>query len=125
MTPFHLYLYGPSQGPIETSFESAEQRLAALQNLCFEPDGSFVWTRDGGREQLFGMIYDAAERIQYCELRGQCRLQTWRQLCHAIAGAEVDKMQVLRLPHRQLQDLQSFEEACLGSCGADGEISST
>lgn len=106
---FHLYLYGPGQGPIETSFEAAEARLIELPRLYFEPDGSFVWAIDQGRQQVFGMIYDAANRIQYVELRGQCDLTTWQSLVFAINGCRRIDLEVLKLPERQLQNLQSFE----------------
>jgi len=109
MTPFHLYLYGPKRGPIESSFEDAELRLKQLPMLHFEPDGSFVWTRESGKQQIFGMVYDAAGKIQYCDLRGCCKYQTWKLLCAAIAGEGVEEFEVMVLPDQQLQDLQTFE----------------
>lgn len=112
--PFHLYLYGPNQGPIDSSFEQAESRLTDLQRLHFEPDGSFVWSIDD-RQQIFGMIYDAAGKIQYCELRGQCDLQSWRDLCFAITGIPVKAGEVLKLPEQRVQDLQNFENTMWSS----------
>lgn len=109
MSDFHLYLYGPDQGPLASSFEQAEERLTALANLYFEPDGSFVWALEGGKQQVFGMIYDAAGQIQYTELRGSCRWSTWRQIIDAISGGKSFNGQVLQLPKQQLQELQSFE----------------
>ncbi len=106
---FHLYLYGPNQGPIESSFEQAEARLNRLPKLHFEPDGSFVWALDEGRQQVFGMIYDAAERIQYCELRGCCSLTTWCELSNAIIGDRSDGHVILKLREGLLQDLPSFQ----------------
>lgn len=113
MTPFHLYLYGPRQGPIHASFEAARSRLVKLPLLHFEPDGSFVWIRQSGREQIYGMLYDAAGQIQYCDLQGKCTLQTWRDLCLAITGGSEEGLEILRLPDQTLQNLQSFEAACL------------
>ncbi len=109
MLSFHIYLYGPQRGPIETSFEEAEARLTRLPKLYFEPDGSFVWARQQGSEQVFGMLYDAGGKLRYCDLRGHCHLATWRELCQAIGGDEISGLQVLRLPEQALQDLQSFE----------------
>ncbi len=106
---FHVYLYGPQQGPIETSFEEAEARLSRLPKLHFEPDGSFVWARRQGSEQVFGMLYDAGGKLRYCDLRGHCDLAMWRELCRAIGGDQLKGLQVLRLPEQVLQDLQSFE----------------
>ncbi|MGI9470659.1 MAG: hypothetical protein ACR2NZ_03935 [Rubripirellula sp.] len=111
MTPFHLYLYGPSRGPIATSFEEVEQRLTKIDQLYFEPDGSFVWSGKGGQEQVFGMVYDAGGQVQYCELRGRCQRKHWRLLYQAIAGTATEGLEVLLLPIQQLQDLQTFEES--------------
>lgn len=111
MKPFHVHLLGPSGGPIPTSFEEAEGRLAGLDKLAFEADGSFVWARDGGQQQVFGMIYDARDTIQYCELRGHCELNTWRSVWQALVGDTlgVGMLQILVLPQGELQNLQSFE----------------
>jgi len=109
MTEFQLYLYGPARGPISSSFEAAQQRLEQLPKLYFEPDGSFVWSRSGGREQVFGMLYDAAGTIRYCELRGRCSGTTWRTLCEAISGDRSAKLEIMLLPDQRLKDLQSFE----------------
>ncbi len=113
MTPFHLYLYGPNQGPIESGFEEAQSRLTQLPLLHFEPDGSFVWIRQSGQEQIYGMLYDAEGKIRYCDLQGKCSRQTWRDLCQAITGGPVEGLEVLRLPERSLQDLQTFEAICM------------
>lgn len=116
MTDFHLYLYGPRGGSIETTFEQAAERLQRLPRLCFEPDGSFVWVGDKEQE-LFGMLYDAGGSIQYCEIRGQCDLDAWKLLCHAITGNPVCDLTLMLLPLQQLQDLQTFERRF----GSDGE----
>ena len=55
------------------------------------------------------MLYDAADQIRYCDLQGQCSLETWSELCEAIVGGPRDGLEVLLLPAQQLQDLQSFE----------------
>lgn len=106
---FHLYLYGPDLGPIDVSFETAAENLQLLEKLYLEPDGSFVWARDGGEQQVFGMIYDARDQIQYLELRGKCELSTWQTLIQAAVGSSIEGVCVLHLPDRQLQDLQDFE----------------
>ena len=113
MKPFHVYLYGPDRGPIETSFESAAARLQSLNQLYFEPDGSFVLTRDQGADQVFGMVYDTIDRLQYVELRGQCTLAIWRELMVAIVGRQESDLAVLVLPERQLQTLQNFENSLI------------
>ena len=109
MTEFHLYLYGPNKAPLPSSFEDAADRLQQLPRLYFEPDGSFVWALDGGKQQVFGMLYDAGGRLQYVELRGRCDASTWRTIVAAITPDEPAGWQVVRLPGQQLQDLQDFE----------------
>ena len=121
MTPFHLYLYGPQRGPIATSFEAAQARLEGLPKMYFEPDGSFVWARRAGQERVFGMIYDAEGMVQYCELQGQCSLETWRELCQAIVGGAREGLEVLLLPGQTLQDLQSFEDISLEKTDSESE----
>jgi hypothetical protein len=113
MAEFHLYLYGPSRGPLNSSFEEAEARLRELPRLHFEPDGSFVWVVEPGRHTVYGMVYDAAGRIQYCDLRGWCDPGAWRVLCAALAGETAGPLEVLQLPGRKLQTLQSFEASLL------------
>ncbi|MDA8744728.1 hypothetical protein N9N28_08855 [Rubripirellula amarantea] len=107
---FHLYLYGPNRGAMTTSFEDAAERLERMPKLYFEPDGSFVWARDGGNEQVYGMLYDAAGVVQYCDMRGKCQRDTFRQLCQAVSGTDhLPNLQIMRLPESQWQDFQSFE----------------
>jgi len=110
MSSFHVYLYGPDCAPIESSFENAAQRLQSLTALYFEPDGSFVWSPHDGAQQVYGMLYDAAERLQYVELWGNCERDTWHQVVEAIRGTATHELAVMQLPERQLQDLQRFEE---------------
>lgn len=113
MTEFHLYLYGRQRGRIPSSFEESEARLRKLPQLLFEPDGSFVWTRESGEQRVDGMIYDAGGQIQYCELRGRCSLEMWRELCRAISGDDEPKFELQLLPSRELQNLQDFERRWL------------
>ncbi|TWT82680.1 hypothetical protein CA13_41430 [Planctomycetes bacterium CA13] len=113
MQPFHVYLYGPSQGPIATSFEDAADRLEQEPRLHFEPDGSFVWSLDA-KEQIYGMLYDAQQQLQYVDLQGHCRLEIWQRLIVAIAGESADKCEVMVIPSRELKDLQAFERSKWG-----------
>ena len=115
MISFHLYLYGAAKGPLKTSFEQVEERLKRLDSLYFEPDGSFVFTRASGCEQVFGMVYDAAGQVQYCDLRGKCGISTWQTLRLAIVGDLVANHEVLLLPEQELQDLQTFERCLIQS----------
>ncbi|MGB0759802.1 MAG: hypothetical protein ACPGPS_09700 [Rubripirellula sp.] len=118
MHSFHVYLYAAGRAPLAASFEAAESRLKQLDNLYFEPDGSFVLSREMGREQVFGMLYDAAGQLQYCDLRGNCGIKTWEAVRTAILADAVALHEVLLLPAQELQDLQSFEN-CLRKSEAD------
>jgi len=115
MISFHLYLYGAGKGPLHSSFEAVEERLQQLESLYFEPDGSFVLSRESGSEQVFGMLYDAAGQLQYCDLRGHCGITTWKAIRTAILGDDVADHEVLLLPDQKLQDLQSFESCLIKS----------
>ena len=113
---FHVYLYGPDGGPLPVSFEDAAERLQELPKLGFEWDGSFVWAKDQGQQQVFGMLYDAAGSIQYCEMQGKCDLRTWQTLCQVIIGStavsgadQTSSLRLMRLPESEWQDFQSFE----------------
>lgn len=107
---FHVYLYGEDRGPIGSSFEEAAERLAGFERLYFEPDGSFVWSGSLSHEQLDGMVYDAAEQIRYVDLQGACSLGTWRRVLEAICPGLSRSATVLRIPDREWNDLQAFEE---------------
>ena len=107
---FHLYLYGPETGPLSTSFEAAAERLNRIDQLVFEPDGSFVWS-PSEQEKLFGMVYDAADRVQYVELRGACCRETWTELVRVIGQEQLGDMMVMCLQDRELKKLHSFEDS--------------
>ena len=115
---FHIHLYGPDRGPLPTSFEEAAERLERLDKLYFEPDGSFVWNRDAGRQQIFGMLYDAAGTLQYVDLRGTASRQTFQSvvdsLLPGVVLADATKCTVVRLADGSMQDLQSFANLTWG-----------
>lgn len=108
---FNAYVYMVDRKPFPSTFEQAAARLEQLPMLYFEYDGSFVWARDKGKQHVFGMLYDAEGRIQYCQLQGKATLATWKELLAAIIGDDsIDQCELLRLPAQELQDLQGFEE---------------
>ena len=110
MTEFHVYLYGPKAGPLPTSFEEVSTRLARLDRLHQEPDGAFVWS-PSRNENVFGMIYDAVDRVQYVELRGHLSFASWRQLIDNIDAGGSLEIVIMCLLNQELQDLQSFEQS--------------
>jgi hypothetical protein len=130
---FHIYLYGPScdaiavrahddsnnrgerasvTEPFRTSFEQAMEALERIPGISFEPDGSFGFVANAGKEQLFGMLYDAGDRLQYVDLQGTLTLDHWRTIVLAICGSrqELATLTVLKLPDRTLKTFQQFEK---------------
>ncbi len=108
MRPFAVYLYGSDGGPLPTSFEAAAARLQRLERCFFEPDGSFTWVIDARqRQQVDGMLYDAAGRLQYVDLKGTCSCAAWQRLVAQIAPAA--SLTVLPVQQGGLQPLQRFE----------------
>jgi len=105
---FHVYLYGPDRGPIGGRFEQAQQRMEQLPGLFFELDGSFAWMRQPGSDEIYGILYDAAGEIQYCDLHGNCSRDTLTQLCAAITTRSLSGLEVLLLPEQDLQDFECF-----------------
>ncbi len=138
MKPFHIYLYGPSRdgvvanehhgvaspqtpasetGPFQTSFEQASQRLEVIDGISLEPDGSFGFVADAGKERLFGMLYDAGDRLQYVDLQAELSFDHWRKIVEAVCGpGEVlATLTVLQLPDRSLKTFQQFETETWGT----------
>jgi hypothetical protein len=149
VSSFHIHLYGPHESdeplsapaarPLPSDFESAQRRLEQqLPGVLFEPDGSFAWA--GSDFQIVGIVYDAADAIQYVELRGRfehrgaesptpesqapgCESEITsadgpriggrlRELIAVLAGTvAIDRFAVMVLPNRQWQLFQSFENS--------------
>jgi len=112
---FHVYLYGPSGGPLRSRFDDVAARLAVVDRLHFEPDGSLVWV--GPDWQIDGMIYDQADIVQYAELKGHIPLDRWQSLIRWIAepdrGVSPDGhflASIWRINDQSLHDLQAFEK---------------
>ncbi len=110
MNHFHLYLYGPNNGPLPASFDQAAARLQETAGCSFEPDGSFGFVANRGQERLFGMLYDAGGVLQYVDLQGQVSLGSWLCVLAAVVGEKCDgQLVVLQLPGRVLKSLQDFQ----------------
>jgi hypothetical protein len=67
-------------------FETALDRLALLERMYCEPDGSFVWASPQGMPawQVDGNLYDRQERLSYVELAGRCPPPQFDQLLAAL-----------------------------------------
>lgn len=112
---FHIHVHGPDRGPLPISFEQAEARLGQHGGIAFEPDGSLVWSGDGGRHQIFGMLYDAMGQLQYIELRGNATASELLELVGWIFGSAgrraIEGFEVILLPSGGLQSFQDFAKS--------------
>jgi hypothetical protein len=68
--------------PLEVTFELAAERLAKLQRMYCEPDGSFVWVSSQGQPawQVDGNLYDHAGRLLFVDLKGSCPAEEFDRL---------------------------------------------
>jgi hypothetical protein len=80
--------------PMAVGFEAALDRLAAIDRLYAEPDGSFVWScsRDGGGDagwwQVDGNAYDRSGRVLLVDLKGSCPPAEFDRLLGAFGWPE-------------------------------------
>jgi hypothetical protein len=72
--------------PFAVDFEETERRLAELERLFIEPDGSFVWTSpaEGPKWQVDGNLFDRAGRLLFVDLKGTCPEEYFNQLLAAV-----------------------------------------
>ena len=65
-----VHVVGPLTSRFSFTYETLEQRLAALPRMFCEPDGSFVWRCESGG-QVDGLISDDGEQVVALELNLQ------------------------------------------------------
>jgi hypothetical protein len=60
--------------PMAIQFDEAFARLAVLERMFVEPDGSFVWTspREGLSWQVDGNAFERDGRVLLVDLKGSC-----------------------------------------------------
>lgn len=70
----------------DCDFETALEKLAALERMYCEPDGSFVWTSTSGepRWQVDGNLYDRAGRLSHVDVQGTCPSERFDRLLGAL-----------------------------------------
>lgn len=68
--------------PLAISFDEAIERLAMLDRMYAEPDGSFVWVspREGLSWQVDGNVFDRDGRVLLVDLKGSCPPADFDQL---------------------------------------------
>lgn len=81
--------------PMVVGFDEAIERLAAVERLYAEPDGSFVWacSHDGSpsgrrRWQVDGNAYDRDGRVLLVDLKGSCPPDDFDRLLAAFGWPE-------------------------------------
>lgn len=85
--------------PFQVGFDTAFERLAALERMFAEPDGSFVWTspREGLAWQVDGNAFERDGRVLLCDLRGSCPPAEFDRLLAAFGWPdETVMMQLVR-----------------------------
>jgi recombinational DNA repair protein RecR len=75
-----------------STFEETAERLQDLPGLFLEPDGSFAWNQRQAHdreqlEHLEGTLYDRNERVEYCEVKGECSQRTMCRFLASLKGA--------------------------------------
>lgn len=70
----------------DCSFEEASTRLAALERMYCEPDGSFVWVSSQNEPawQIDGNLYDRNGRLLFVDLKGTCPNEQFERLLAAL-----------------------------------------
>ena len=80
-------------------FDAAFERLAELERMFAEPDGSFVWTspREGLSWQVDGNAFEREGRVLLVDLRGSCPPEAFDRLLEAFGWpAQHVMMQLVR-----------------------------
>jgi len=76
------------------SFEVTRERLARLDRMFCESDGSFVWVSSQGEPawQVDGNLYDRNERLLFVDLKGSCPQQQFDRVLTALGWPETKLM---------------------------------
>ena len=109
--------------PMAVQFDDAMSRLAALERMFVEPDGSFVWVspRSDSTWQVDGNAFERDGRVLLVDLKGSCPPEEFDRLLAAVGWPhEPMMMQLVRAA--VLLDEQTFRQhaAARGAAG-DGK----
>lgn len=76
------------------TFEQATARLAALERMYCEPDGSFVWVSSQQESpwQVDGNLYDRDGRLLFVDLKGICPPAAFDRLLEALGWPQTPVM---------------------------------
>ena len=75
-------------------FETACQRLAALERMFVEADGAFVWVSPQGAEpwQIDGNLFDRDGKLRFVDLKGTCPSDEFDRFLTALGWPDVKLM---------------------------------
>jgi hypothetical protein len=109
--------------PMATGFDEAFSRLARLERMFAEPDGSFVWAspREGPSWQVDGNAFEKEGRVLLVDLKGSCAPREFDRLLAAFGWpAEPLMMQLVR-PAVFLDEATFRRHALARGKAGDGE----
>jgi hypothetical protein len=103
------------------TFEQAASRLAALERMYVEPDGSFVWVSSSGDPawQIDGNLYDRAGQLQFVDIKGSCSPARFDELL-ATFGWPAQPVIFELVSHGVFMNEQEFRR--WAECGDEGQL---
>jgi hypothetical protein len=109
--------------PMAADFDAALARLAALERMYVEPDGSFVWTspREGLSWQVDGNAAERSGRVLLVDLRGSCPPAEFDRLLAAWGWPGQAVMMQLVRPAVFLDEATFRRHALARGTAGDGE----
>jgi hypothetical protein len=109
--------------PLTIGFDDAFARLARLDRMFAEPDGSFVWTspREGLSWQVDGNAFEKDGRVLLVDLKGSCPPEAFDQLLAAFGWPAEPVMLQLVKPAVFLDEATFRDHASARGAAGDGE----
>lgn len=109
--------------PLAIGFDVALDRLAALERMYVEPDGSFVWTsrREGLSWQVDGNAAERDGKVLLVDLRGSCPPTEFDRLLDALGWPAQAVMFQLVRPAVFLDEATFRRHAVARGTRGDGE----
>jgi hypothetical protein len=109
--------------PFTIGFDDAFARLARLDRMFAEPDGSFVWTspREGLSWQVDGNAFEKDGRVLLVDLKGSCPPEAFDQLLAAFGWPGEPVMLQLVKPAVFLDEGTFRAHAVVRGAAGDGE----
>lgn len=109
--------------PFAIGFDEAFARLARLDRMFAEPDGSFVWTspREGLSWQVDGNAFEKDGRVLLVDLKGSCPPEAFDRLLAAFGWPSEPVMLQLVKPAVFLDEGTFRAHAAARGAAGDGE----